>query len=427
MPASASTRPADTGMTWWFAMVSALLGGMLLNLMPCVLPVLSLKVLGFAQNPNGGRGHARVGLAYTVGVIASFLALAGALLALRAGGEAVGWGFQLQSPWVVAALAALFTLIGLNLVGVFDVGSVVPSRVASLRVKSPTLDAALTGVLAVAIAAPCTAPFMGAALGYAATLPAAQALPVFASLGLGMALPFLAVSVMPGLAAWLPKPGAWMLRFKALMAFPMFATVVWLTWVLGLQVGMDGAAGLLAVLVALALAAWGVGQTRWLAALGIASLAAALLWAWPLWRVMADDASTTQVSINGDNGNAANQAWQPWSAAAVAAHQAAGRTVFVDFTAAWCVTCQVNKRSTLGHPQVLAAFQQQGVVTMRADWTRRDAAIANELVRLGRHGVPVYALYRAGPAAANHRPDPLPELLPELLTPALVLSALQAR
>lgn len=424
MPASASTRPADTGMTWWFAMVSALLGGMLLNLMPCVLPVLSLKVLGFAQNPNGGRGHARVGLAYTVGVIASFLALAGALLALRAGGEAVGWGFQLQSPWVVAALAALFTLIGLNLVGVFDVGSVVPSRVASLRVKSPTLDAALTGVLAVAIAAPCTAPFMGAALGYAATLPAAQALPVFASLGLGMALPFLAVSVMPGLAARLPKPGAWMLRFKALMAFPMFATVVWLTWVLGLQVGMDGAAGLLAVLVALALAAWGVGQTRWLAALGIASLAAALLWAWPLWRVMADDASTTQVSING---NAANQAWQPWSAAAVAAHQAAGRTVFVDFTAAWCVTCQVNKRSTLGHPQVLAAFQQQGVVTMRADWTRRDAAIANELVRLGRHGVPVYALYRAGPAAANHRPDPLPELLPELLTPALVLSALQAR
>jgi thiol:disulfide interchange protein/DsbC/DsbD-like thiol-disulfide interchange protein len=424
MTASASTRAADTGMTWWFAMVSALLGGMLLNLMPCVLPVLSLKVLGFAQNPSGGRGHARVGLAYTAGVIASFLALAGVLLALRAGGEAVGWGFQLQSPWVVAALAALFTLIGLNLIGVFDVGSVVPSHVASLRVKSPTLDAALTGVLAVAIAAPCTAPFMGAALGYAATLPATQALPVFASLGLGMALPFLAVSVMPGLAAWLPKPGAWMLRFKALMAFPMFATVVWLTWVLGLQVGMDGAAGLLAVLVALALAAWGVGQTRWLAALGVTSLVAALLWAWPLWRVVADDASTTQVSINGAaNSNTPNQAWQPWSAAAVAAHQAAGRTVFVDFTAAWCVTCQVNKRSTLGNAQVLAAFQQQGVVTMRADWTRRDAAIANELSRLGRHGVPVYALYRAGPAAASNTP----ELLPELLTPALVLSTLQAR
>jgi thiol:disulfide interchange protein/DsbC/DsbD-like thiol-disulfide interchange protein len=429
-PATPAAGMADAGMTWWVAMVSALLGGMLLNLMPCVLPVLSLKVLGFAQNPRGGHSHARVGLAYTAGVIASFLALAGVLLALRAGGEAVGWGFQLQSPWVVAALAALFTLIGLNLAGVFDVGSVVPSSAASLRLKNPTLDAALTGVLAVAIAAPCTAPFMGAALGFAATLPAVQALPVFASLGLGMALPFLAVSLMPGLAAWLPKPGAWMLRFKALMAFPMFATVVWLTWVLGLQVGMDGAAALLAVLVALALAAWGLGQTRWLAALGLASLAAALLWAGPLWQTTTNDTPTaTSAASTVNSGTAPNAAWQPWSAAAVANHQAAGRTVFVDFTAAWCVTCQVNKRSTLSNAQVQAAFQQQGVVTMRADWTRRDAAIAAELTRLGRHGVPVYALYRGDTSATTGTGtiNSTPELLPELLTPAVVLSALQKR
>ncbi len=402
-------------MTFWAALLLALGGGLLLNLMPCVLPVLSLKVLGLSMHETGhGDAKARMasGLAYTAGVVLSFLALAAGLLALRSAGEAVGWGFQLQSPLVVAGLAALFTLIGLNLAGVFEVGTLL-GGLAGTRAKRPWVDAGLTGVLAVAVAAPCTAPFMGAALGFAVGLPAPQALLIFAALGLGLALPFLLVSVVPGLARWLPKPGAWMERFKVAMAFPMFATVVWLVWVLGQQAGIDAAASLLAVLVALAFAAWtwaGRGRSAWAligSGVGIALTVAALVWAWPLWKATPPQELATQA------GGA--QRWEAWSPERVAAHQAAGRKVFVDFTAAWCVTCQVNKRSTLSQPEVLAALEQHRVVTMRADWTRRDALIAAELTRLKRSGVPVYALYKSGNAT--------PTLLPELLSPSVVIDA----
>jgi len=410
---TAAALPPTPALGFGLALAFALFGGALLNLMPCVFPILSLKLLGFAGHAHDRRGLLAGGLAYSAGVVVSFVGLAALLLVLRAGGEQIGWGFQLQSPTFVAALAVLFTLIALNLAGLFEFGTLLPDGLASLRLRHPLADAALTGVLAVAVASPCTAPFMGAALGLAFTLPGAQALALFAALGVGMALPYLAASAWPGLARAIPRPGAWMATFKAAMAFPMLATVVWLAWVLGQQTGIDGVAGLLAVLVALAFAlwAWGridsgrVARAAW-SACGALLLGAVLAWALPTWHE-ARAASP---------GAAADQRWQPWSAARVAALNAEGRTVFVDFTAAWCVTCQVNKRTTLGDTAVLADLDARRVALLRADWTRRDAAISAELARLGRNGVPVYAIYKPGQAG--------PMLLPELLSPQMVRDAL---
>jgi thiol:disulfide interchange protein DsbD len=400
------------------ALLFALVGGALLNLMPCVFPVLALKVLGFAHHGGNRRALLTGGLAYTVGVVLSFVALAALLLALRAGGEQLGWGFQLQQPAVVAALAALFTLIALNLAGVFEVGSVLPSSLETARAKHPLVDSLLTGVLAVAVASPCTAPFMGASLGLAVTLPAWVALAIFAALGLGMALPYLVLCAWPGLGARLPKPGAWMAHFKVLMAFPMLATVVWLVWVLGSQVGIDGAAALLAVLVALAFVAWALGSPslgriarRSFGAAAVALLAMALAWAVPSWR---QDAVAAPSSGGGTE--TSGERWQPWSPERVQQALAAGQPVFVDFTAAWCVTCQFNKRGALAADEVLAGFDAKRVLLLRADWTRRDASIAAELSRLGRSGVPVYALYAPGGAA--------PQLLPEILSADTVRAAL---
>jgi thiol:disulfide interchange protein len=381
----------------------ALAGGLLLNLMPCVFPVLSLKVIGFASAAHDRRRLLAGGFAYTAGVVLSFVALAGLLLVLRAGGEQLGWGFQLQQPAVVAALAVLFTLIGLNLAGVFGLGNVLPSSWASAQARHPLVDALLTGVLAVAVASPCTAPFMGASLGAAVTLPAPQALAVFAALGLGMALPYLAASAWPALARALPRCGVWMQHFKTLMAFPMFATVVWLVWVLGQQAGIDGAAALLATLLAVAFAAWALGSPtlgpkarRGFGALAVMLLAAAAIWALPALR---EGPSAATRTAEGD--------WEPWSAARVQELAAQGRPVFVDFTAAWCVTCQINKRTTLQRAEVKEDFARHRVALLRADWTRRDPAITAELARLGRSGVPVYALYAPG----SKGPSVLSEIL----------------
>ncbi len=411
-PAAAPAAPSAPQLGLAAALLFALVGGAILNLMPCVFPILSLKVLGFASHAQDRRLLALGGLAYTAGVVLSFLALAGLLLALRAGGEQLGWGFQLQSPAVVALLAALFTLIGLNLAGVFEFGSVLPSRLAALQLRHPLVDALLTGVLAVAVASPCTAPFMGASLGLAVTLPAGQALAVFAALGLGMALPYLAASLFPGLARLLPRPGAWMARFKVLMAFPMFATVIWLVWVIGQQTGIDGAAALLAVLLALAFIAWalgtpGIGRVAraGFGALGALALAGALGWMLPSFEAGA-----------APKAGIAQGAWQPWSEERVVQALASGRPVFVDFTAAWCVTCQYNKRTTLADAAVMQDFEARQVLLLRADWTRRDAAITAALAGFGRNGVPVYALYAPGGGA--------PRLLSEILSVREVRGAL---
>jgi thiol:disulfide interchange protein DsbD len=418
-PAALSTvapvAPAAAPVGLGTALLLAFVGGMLLNLMPCVFPVLSLKVLGFAVHAQDRRSMLAHGLAYTAGVVLSFVALAALMLALRAGGEQIGWGFQLQSPPVVAALAALFTLIGLNLAGVFEFGSIFPSAMLSARARHPVADSLLTGVLATAVAAPCTAPFMGAALGLAVTLATPLALLVFASVGLGMAAPFLAASAWPALARALPRPGVWMLHFKTLMAFPMFGTVVWLLWVLGHQSGIDSATALLGSLLALAFAAWALGSPGLsrtarvaLGTLSALVLGAALAWTLPTLRE--SDTPTAEAPVPAG--------WEPWSADRVAQLTAQGKTVFVDFTAAWCVTCQVNKHAVLTDKTVLADFQHRGVVLLRADWTRRDAAIGAELARLGRSGVPVYALFRPGRAA--------PQLLNEILSADEVHAALAA-
>lgn len=321
----------------------AFLGGLLLNLMPCVFPVIAFKVTGLLERP--GRGHA---LAYTAGVVTSFLALAGGLLAARAAGASLGWGFQLQSPWVVGALAALFIAIGLNLLGVFEVGT----RLMSLGARSGG-GSFTSGVFAVVVAAPCTAPFMGAALGWALTRPAAEALAVFASLGLGTAAPYAVLASWPSLLRRLPRPGAWMETFKRALSVPMFLAAAWLLWV--------------------------------------------------LWRLLAAPA-------------AADPLWKAWSPEAVREARASGETVFVDFTAAWCLTCQVNERVVLSRPEVRAALAKGRA--FKADWTDEDPVISEELRRHGRAGVPLYIVYPKGGEAV---------ILPEILTPGLVLETLGER
>ncbi|MFN8771829.1 MAG: protein-disulfide reductase DsbD family protein, partial [bacterium] len=390
----------------------------------CVFPVLSLKALAMVGEASADpRGLRKGGLAFGAGVLVSFWALAGTLIALRAGGEQVGWGFQLQSPPFVAAMAILFTLLALNLAGVFEVGSRVAALAGSLPERKGPAGSFFSGVLAVAVAAPCTAPFMGAALGYALAQPAPHALAVFAALALGMALPYLLLSFVPGLARMLPRPGRWMVTFRQAMVFPLLATVAWLAWVLGLQAGVDAVFGLLAGLVLIALAAWLYGRfalpaaSRRSRAIAIGcALGFAVAGGYAAWPSMAADAPAGRpdAARQGDT----REPWQAWSPDRVATLRVEGRPVFIDFTAAWCVTCQANKQLVLDTVAVRQAFARVGAATLRADWTRRDPAISAALAGYGRSGVPVYVLYLPGRDA--------PVLLPELLTRDIVLSALAA-
>ncbi len=387
----ATTQPVT--MTWLLALLGAFAGGLILNLMPCVFPVLAIKVMGFARPAEHPGAHARAGLAYTAGVVLSFVALGGLLLALRATGEQLGWGFQLQSPPVVIGLAVLFTLLALNLAGVFEFGMFLPDHLANVQSVHGTLNAALSGVLAVAIASPCTAPFMGASLGLAIAWPTTLALPIFAAMGLGMALPYLLASLWPRLVNALPRPGAWMETFRQAMAFPMWATVIWLAWVLGQQTNMDTVATLLVLLLGLGLLMWSwpKPQRTRMAASALAALligiSGQMLW------------SQTQLAHpNAPSAATQTSEWQPWSPEAVQIAASNKQAVFVDFTAAWCVTCQYNKKTTLANQSLLADFKSKNVQLLRADWTRRDSTITRELNALGRSGVPVYVLYAPGKA-----------------------------
>jgi thiol:disulfide interchange protein/DsbC/DsbD-like thiol-disulfide interchange protein len=409
---SASSSDGGVGGSTLVALVFAFIGGLLLNLMPCVFPVLGIKVMGFVEHAHGDTRAMRTqGVVYAFGVLASFLALAGIMLALRAGGTQLGWGFQLQSPGVVTLLAALFFVLGLNLSGVFEWGAFAQSMTSNMSARGRYADAFLSGVLATVVATPCTAPFMGAAVGYTVGQGPLLALTVFLTLGIGMALPVLLLAVFPKLLKRLPKPGAWMDTFKQVLAFPLYATVAWLAWVLGAQAGNDAVFALLAGLVLIAMGAWLYGRwvhagSRWQPAVAVILALLGVAVAWPGPASPSPDVVTT--ARKGELG------WETWSPEKVAELTAQGRPVFVDFTAAWCVTCQVNKRVALNNEAVVKAFGERGVTVLRADWTRQDPRITATLAALGRNAVPVYALYIPGQEA--------PLLLPEVLTPSLVLA-----
>lgn len=391
----------------------AFLGGALLNLMPCVFPILAIKALSivkYAPQSDGtsskfSSSNAQA-WAYGVGVVLSFFALGALMLVLRSIGTSLGWGFQLQSPWFVAAMAVLFTLIGLSLAGVFSVGAWTPQRLAQANPRSALANAFLSGVLAVLIASPCTGPFMGAALGASMSLPTWAALLVFVALGVGMALPFMALVWFPRLLQRLPKPGQWMATFQKAMAFPMFATVIWLLWVLSFQVGAQAAMAFLLGLWALSFVLWlfvhRPAKTNALALKGIWALAVlAIVWVliWSGQHFYDSTLHKEEDAISAsaaDPGSGHGARWQPWSAAAVAEALARQQPVFVDFTASWCITCQFNKLNALSDAEVLEAFAQHNVLLLRADWTRQNPDISAALKTLGRNGVPTYALYQNG-------------------------------
>lgn len=406
---------ASSWLGWWLSMGAALLGGLLLNLMPCVFPVLGIKVLGFAQHAHNARELRLTGILYAAGCIASFLVLAAALLILRAGGEQLGWGFQLQNPYVVAALAILFTVLALNFLGLFEVGQWLPAAWQDSGSKrSLGIQAFSSGVLSVLVASPCSAPFVGAALGFALNLPAWQALAVFACLGLGLSLPVLLASFVPALLRWLPKPGQWMIVLRQWMAFPMFVTVVWLAWVLGQQRGVGSMAVLMGLLVLLAGLLWAWQLQGTARRVSVAIFALALLGVGNLHRQQLAVAAPVETAAVAETG------WQPWSPERVQAALQAGQPVLVNYHAAWCITCQFNKKNVFEQENFMQLARQHRVALLSADWTRSDPAITTSLRSLGRAAVPTYAIYHPGQ-------ENKPQILTELLTLEQIRQALQSR
>ncbi len=411
-----STAPAAGVVGLPVALIFAFLGGLILNLMPCVLPVLAMKAFAVAQASHGHPQEApREGLAYGAGAILSFLVLGAAVVLLRAGGQAVGWGFQLQEPIVVAGFALLMFAVGLNLSGVYELSSGVTAGDTLTR-KGGAIGAFFTGILAVAVAAPCTAPFMAAALGYAITQSAVVAMAVFLALGLGFALPFVAIGLSPALLRLIPRPGAWMLRFKQALAFPMYGAAVWLVWVLALQTGAGGVLAALAAMVLFAFGAWVWGASRdasarWRSMANIFSVLAFLSALTALWfvKTAAPHAVTVQISEDGLHS-------EPYSAARLDALRAQNRPVFVNATAAWCITCLVNEKVAFSADEVVEAFAKNKVAYLVADWTNRNPEITKLLEANARSGVPLYLYYAPGAST--------PKVLPQVLTASEVVSAI---
>ena len=419
-PPPAPAKPVNPdGLTLPVAMLLAVLGGLILNLMPCVFPVLSMKAAALARHTEHPAAARAEGIAYALGVIGSFVGLAVALIAARGAGEAVGWGFQLQSPLTVSVLTLVMLASALNLSGLFEMGLSAQGAGQGLAAKGGLSGAFFTGVLAVVVAAPCTGPFMASTIGWALAQPTALALLVFAALGLGLALPFLALAFMPGLYRVMPRPGPWMEGLRRFLAFPMYGAAAWLAWVFVEETSANQLPYLFAAALALAfgLWLWGVGQrsatdrmrlvSHLSAALAMAASAAVLIAVPPVATVQAD--APNRADLHGV---------QPWSPRRVAQLQSEGRPIFVDFTAAWCVTCKVNEAGALATSGVASAFRQTGTVYLKADWTNRNGEIANLLKSKGRAGVPLYLVY--------DRHGGEPTILPQLLTEGDVVSALKA-
>jgi thiol:disulfide interchange protein len=393
----------------------AFLGGVILNLMPCVFPVLFIKGLSLVEASRHEHSRVRAhGLVYTLGILVSFWAVVALLLGLRAGGRQLGWGFQFQSPGFVAVMALLLFFLGLSLAGMFEIGLTVTNTGSSLASRHGYAGSFFTGVLAMVVATPCTAPFMGAAIGFALAQNAAVAFAVFTALALGLAAPYVLLTFHPVWMRHLPRPGAWMEVLKQATSVFIFGTVIWLVWLFASSAGVDALTALLAAFLLLGIAGWILG--RWPARrLPSAFAAAVIILAvatplYALWQFPASDSGSARAGAG-----SIQAGWEPYSRAAIEQYRSQGRPVFVDFTARWCLSCQVNERVVLNRPDVRRRLHDSGIVLVRADWTKHDEAIASALAELGRSGVPTYVFYLPGQQ---------PITLPEVLTPGIVFAAI---
>ena len=423
LPMAAASQQDQNGGGLLLYVAFAFLGGLILNLMPCVFPVLSMKALSLAKNSGATAQKQRMdGLAYTAGVLVAFMALATVLIVLRAGGERIGWAFQFQQPWFLALIVYVFFMLALSLSGVFEIGTSLMGMGGNLAQKEGYKGSFFTGVLATTVATPCTAPFMGPALGFALTQPWALAMIVFISLGLGMAAPILILSYVPVLTRFLPKPGQWMETFKQFMAFPLYASALFFLWVLGNQVGIMGMTLVLGACVVLAFAAW-LYQKRFTMgpialSLNYATAAVAVgfalyLMQTPFLQTQAREASVAEYDEEG-NLLASSDNFEPFSAARLAELRAAGKPVFINMTADWCITCLANEQTSLGSDAVKKALVDNDITYLKGDWTNEDPEITEVLERFNRPSVPLYLLYpREGE----------PEILPQILTQSTLLEA----